>query len=181
LVVGLAVWFEAGRRRTLNGDLGRAQRKSHLWGGDLRQVASRKSDLVVTGISGLQVRPNHFLTLSFTNRRLGHFTETDSGVVNLSHFPFWLWEMGATGLEPVTPSVSSKGQLDPSETSKGLAETLPPVCTPVCTSEPKPEQADPLAPLAAALLGLSAADRARLAAMLLGQQTRHAEGTEGLP
>jgi hypothetical protein len=32
------------------------------------------------------------------------------------------------------------------------------------------EQTDPLASLAAALLGLSATDRARLAAMLLGQQ-----------
>jgi hypothetical protein len=33
------------------------------------------------------------------------------------------------------------------------------------------EQADPLAALAAALLGLSLTDRARLAAMLLGQQS----------
>jgi hypothetical protein len=36
-------------------------------------------------------------------------------------------------------------------------------------------EGDPLALLAAALLGLSAADRARLAAMLLGQQP------EGVP
>jgi hypothetical protein len=43
-------------------------------------------------------------------------------------------------------------------------------CTNGCTSEANPEQADPLEPLAAALLALSAADRARLAAMLLGQQ-----------
>jgi hypothetical protein len=44
-------------------------------------------------------------------------------------------------------------------------------CTSGCTSEGKPEQADPLATLAAALLGLSPADRARLAATLLGQQS----------
>jgi hypothetical protein len=44
------------------------------------------------------------------------------------------------------------------------------VCTPVCTSQEKPGEADPLADLAAALLGLSPTDRARLAALLLGQQ-----------
>jgi hypothetical protein len=47
--------------------------------------------------------------------------------------------------------------------------TPPSACTPACTSEAKPEQTDPLAPLAAALLALSAEDRARLAAMLLAQ------------
>jgi hypothetical protein len=50
-------------------------------------------------------------------------------------------------------------------------------CTSGCTSEVKSEQADPLAPLAAALLGLSAADRARLAAMLLGQQPQGEAGS----
>src|SRR5262245_10503340 len=38
-------------------------------------------------------------------------------------------------------------------------------CTTGCTTEPKPAQADPLAAIAAALLGLSPEDRARLAAM----------------
>jgi hypothetical protein len=38
------------------------------------------------------------------------------------------------------------------------------------------DNADPLAPLAAALLGLSPADRARLAAVLLGQQTGNPGG-----
>jgi hypothetical protein len=42
-------------------------------------------------------------------------------------------------------------------------------CTTGCTNEGKTENTDPLAPLAAALLGLSPADRARLAAILLGQ------------
>jgi hypothetical protein len=49
-------------------------------------------------------------------------------------------------------------------------------CTSGCTSEEKTQQTDPLAPLAAALLGLSAADRTRLAAMLLGQQAGQGEG-----
>jgi hypothetical protein len=55
-------------------------------------------------------------------------------------------------------------------TDKQDATTLPTVCTSVCTSEGKPQQPDPLEALAAALLGLSPEDRARLAAMLLGQQ-----------
>src|SRR5262245_53473880 len=42
-----------------------------------------------------------------------------------------------------------------------------PACTNACTNEPKPEQTDPLTALAAALLGLSTEERARLAAMLL--------------
>ena len=50
------------------------------------------------------------------------------------------------------------------------------VCTPVCTSTPKPEQDSPLDVLAATLLGLSPEDRARLAALLLGGQPGQAEG-----
>ena len=42
-------------------------------------------------------------------------------------------------------------------------------CTPACTSEAKSEQTDPVAALAAALLSLTPGDRARLAALLLGQ------------
>src|SRR5262249_35515391 len=42
-------------------------------------------------------------------------------------------------------------------------------CTSGCTSEAEGEQTDPGASLAAALLGLSPEDRARLAAMLLGK------------
>ena len=70
-----------------------------------------------------------------------------------------------------------------------LTQTPSPVCTRVCTSEPENahagtpdadrsagdpqqgegiDQGDPLAKLAAALLALSPADRARLAAMLKG-------------
>jgi hypothetical protein len=44
------------------------------------------------------------------------------------------------------------------------------VCTPVCTSQGETAPADPLGTLAAALMGLSPTDRARLAALLLGQQ-----------
>ena len=60
--------------------------------------------------------------------------------------------------------------------------TTPPTsaCTPACTSEPGTAPADPLAPLAAVLLGLSEADRARLAAILLGNRTQGEEpGTAG--
>jgi hypothetical protein len=77
--------------------------------------------------------------------------------------------VGATGLEPVTPSVSSKGTSDASETGKGVMEGAPSACTPACTSKGSTGQADPVAVLAAALLGLSPEDRARLAALLLHQ------------
>jgi hypothetical protein len=77
----------------------------------------------------------------------------------------------------VTPSVSSKGVPDASDTGKGLAESLSAVCTPVCTNEGNRGQTDPVGALAAALLGLSPDDRARLAAMLLGQQEAPAPAT----
>jgi hypothetical protein len=67
----------------------------------------------------------------------------------------------------VTPSVSSQGAPAASDEAKGITETGPTVCTPVCTGEPKPEQSSTLEVLAAALLNLSPAERARLAAMLL--------------
>jgi hypothetical protein len=117
-----------------------------------------------------------------------------------------LYEVGDSGLEPPTPSLSSNGTHGASEAPQGLAPTHSPVCTRVCTSEGKLDNAatldailsglslqpadalnadqghesegagrgssvgDPLAKLAAALLALSPADRARLAAMLSGQQ-----------
>jgi hypothetical protein len=71
----------------------------------------------------------------------------------------------------VTPSVSSKSPLLATDGNKGLAARDADGCTAGCTSAAGTDNADPLAPLAAALLGLSPADRARLAAMLLGQQT----------
>jgi hypothetical protein len=43
----------------------------------------------------------------------------------------------------------------------------PTACTPACTNSAESQQADPVAALAAALLGLSPADKARLAALLL--------------
>src|SRR5262249_16062155 len=55
-------------------------------------------------------------------------------------------------------------------TQQSVPHPSPGVCTPVCTSDPKPEQPDPVAALAAALVGLSPSDRARLAALLVGQQ-----------
>ena len=77
----------------------------------------------------------------------------------------------------MTPSVSSKGTPDTTPVSKGFAEALSGACTTACTNEGKPEQPDPLAALAAALLGLSPADRARLAALLLGQPEGTTEGS----
>jgi hypothetical protein len=58
---------------------------------------------------------------------------------------------------------------------QAVTERDEPVCTPVCTNQASPPQTDPVAVLAAALLGLSPADRARLAAMLIGRQQEQAE------
>ena len=77
--------------------------------------------------------------------------------------------MGATGLEPVTPSVSNKGTPDAGETAKGLTAAAPSACTTACTSTAETANAGTVDALAAALLALSPRDRARLAAMLLGQ------------
>jgi hypothetical protein len=79
--------------------------------------------------------------------------------------------MGATGLEPVTPSVSSKGTTDLTAASKEVTSSLPPVCTRVCTSDGKSS----IEALAGELLRLSDADRMKLVAMLL-QGPRHGEG-----
>jgi integrase len=85
--------------------------------------------------------------------------------------------MEPTGIEPVTSRMPFLGPNNASQTDKGLTASAAGGCTTGCTSEGKLEQDDPLAPLAAALLGLSPAGRARLAAMLLGQQTEQAEGS----
>ena len=97
--------------------------------------------------------------------------------------------MERKGLEPSTPSLQSLGASDASEAIKGLASTPPAACTAACTSEAEndnagtpdadpaghqgqsegTDQADPLAVLAAAIAGLSPADRKRLAAMLAAQ------------
>jgi len=84
--------------------------------------------------------------------------------------------MGATGLEPVTPSLSSKGASVASIDNKEVAPTQQSGCTTGCTIDGKSEQTDPVAALAAALGGLSPADRARLAALLTGQQTGQGQG-----
>ena len=49
-------------------------------------------------------------------------------------------------------------------------------CTSGCTGEGETQQTDPVAAIAAALAGLTPADRSRLAAMLMGQQTGQSEG-----
>jgi hypothetical protein len=71
--------------------------------------------------------------------------------------------------------VSSNGSPVASGDAEGLAASDPPACTSACTSEPKTVHTDPVADLAAALSALSADDRARLAALLLGQQPEQDE------
>ena len=113
--------------------------------------------------------------------------------------------VGVTGLEPVTSSLSSKGSPSADGAGKGLAATPFAVCTRVCTSEGEnvnagrsdggpgegegidqggaargssaADQGDPLAKLVAALLTLSPADRARLAGMLAGHQSKGEGGS----
>jgi hypothetical protein len=75
--------------------------------------------------------------------------------------------MSATGFEPVTPSVSSKGRHDAGGAVKGVTSSESGACTAACTSEPETDHADPVATIAAALSALSPADRARLAALLM--------------
>jgi hypothetical protein len=60
--------------------------------------------------------------------------------------------------------------------SEALTSTPPIRCTSGCTSEAETNSMDTVEALAAALLGLPPANRARLAAMLLGQLTAQAEG-----
>jgi hypothetical protein len=74
--------------------------------------------------------------------------------------------MGATGLEPVTPSVSSNSTRDASSKQQGVAESQAGRCTNGCTNTAQNANVGTVEALAAALLGLSAADRARLAALL---------------
>jgi hypothetical protein len=54
--------------------------------------------------------------------------------------------MGDTGLEPVTPSLSSNGASIASENIAGLATTLSAACTNACTSEGENANAEPIAP-----------------------------------
>jgi len=74
--------------------------------------------------------------------------------------------MGATGLEPVTPSVSSRGRSNPSRKNKRLTATRGRACTAACTSSPEHGEAITVEALAAALSKLSPADRARLADLM---------------
>jgi hypothetical protein len=64
--------------------------------------------------------------------------------------------------------------------SPSTRERLPKEKLPAgCTSEGKTEQTDPVAALAAALRDLSPADRARLAALLLGGQAQESDQPAG--
>jgi hypothetical protein len=61
------------------------------------------------------------------------------------------------------------------ETRNDDTTTLQTVCTYICTNDVNAARSDPFAALAAALLGLSLADRARLAAVLLSQLPEQGE------
>lgn len=95
--------------------------------------------------------------------------------------------MGGRGLEPPTPSLSNNRNSNASGNQQGLTSTPSAACTAACTSKDENAnsgtpnanrgtegegrgQGDSLAKLAASLLALSPADRARLAAMLNGEQ-----------
>src|SRR5262249_5942767 len=75
-----------------------------------------------------------------------------------------------TGIEPVTSALRT--QRPASASDAGSTLTAPPAaaCTTACTAEPEAANAGKLDALAAELRKLSPADRARLAAMLLGQR-----------
>lgn len=97
--------------------------------------------------------------------------------------------METKGIEPSTPGLQSRQPSDVSAENKALTATASPACTAACTRNPENDNAtaanqagdqaakdaepvagqgaDSLAALAAALKGLSTADRAKLAAMLV--------------
>jgi hypothetical protein len=68
------------------------------------------------------------------------------------------------------------GPCDATIDTKGLTASGTDGCTTRCTSEAGNANAGTVEALAAALLGLSPADRARLAAMLLGQDSKGRTG-----
>ena len=73
--------------------------------------------------------------------------------------------MGATGLEPVTPSLSSKGSCNASAENKGLTTNDNSACPAACPNKPESSNAN-LDALAAAAMRLTPEDRVRLAAKL---------------
>ncbi len=79
-------------------------------------------------------------------------------------------ESGRWDSNPRRPAWEAESRPPQPPSEPEVAPRLPAACTNACTSEGKSEQTDPLAALAAALLGLPAEDRARLAALLLGRQ-----------
>ncbi len=77
--------------------------------------------------------------------------------------------------------LSPRQDAGPSEPQEKRANARDPStrCTTGCTSEAKTEQTDPVATIAAALLALSADDRARLAAILASPSPNPGENTAG--
>ena len=71
------------------------------------------------------------------------------------------------GLEPAISSFRRWQPGDASEACKEVAPTPADACTTACTSSPETANAGSVETLAAALLGLSPGDRAKLVALLL--------------
>src|SRR5262249_22149702 len=78
--------------------------------------------------------------------------------------------VGATGLEHVTPNVSSKGPAGASDNFHELTANAPGGCTSRCTSGERIGTNPTVEALTAAVQTLSPAERARLAALLLERQ-----------
>ena len=74
--------------------------------------------------------------------------------------------MGATGLEPVTPSVSSRGTRDATVASKQVTPMPSDACTAACTNSPKIDNAIDLDALADVLSSLTPEQRAKLSGLM---------------
>ena len=74
--------------------------------------------------------------------------------------------VGDTGLEPVTPSLSSCGHNDVSEDTKAFTSSPSAACPPACTSNANSGNEGPLDHLAEVILSLSPEDRSKLAELL---------------
>jgi hypothetical protein len=84
--------------------------------------------------------------------------------------------MGATGLEPVTPSVSNAGASLENTANQGISARSADSCTTRCTNSLKLHSAADLDALAAALLALSPDECDRLAALVA--MPRQSEGKD---
>jgi hypothetical protein len=71
------------------------------------------------------------------------------------------------GIEPSTSALRTQEPSDRNVAATEVTATPSTACTPACTGEEKPDPTLPVEDLASAILRLSAADRARLVALIL--------------